>query len=319
MGEYYGAQFISQGFNDFNNALARAFDLREKKKEELKRQGQLTASIRKTLDLLDPEGKDARAAQGLFELQGELTARGVKSAEKERAYRERESVARTALDEEHLNALIQQHAQQEAAGRFYGELNDVSAPPAPLNEAAYGGELARGSRVTPQMVFGALQRSGYAPGPEKLDQLLKALAPAKSLNQIPVESFGTPKEVPGMPGHYFVPTSTGGGQILQRPGGSGATGEPQEVSIGGKSTGWGLFPDGKYRILHGKRDMIDAAEFDADGDGVISAAEFAQAAMASKFKGEVWPGMRVQSKTGKAPSGKGEKKINPKDPLGLFE
>lgn len=77
--------------------------------------------------------------------------------------------------------------------------------------------------------------------------------------------------------------------------------QPQEIKLNGASTGWALFPDGRYRQLPKGEDKINAAQFDSDGDGVLSQAEWVQAVQAEKFGG-VYPGMRVGPGATKQPT-----------------
>ncbi len=91
--------------------------------------------------------------------------------------------------------------------------------------------------------------------------------------------------------HFGVQSDTGGGSFLPLP---KAEGKFEPILHDGKPTGWGKFPDGNYRRLVGEKDVTDYSNFDADNDGILSAAEYGQAVMAQKMGGEAYPGMKVK-------------------------
>ena len=265
-----GTPYYYQGAAEFGRAITSAIDRRD-------REGKLAQALRRTLDIVDEENKAEHAAMGLPDLQGKLEGMTLRNA-----------LAREKKQADYQSALIKEmqsreqqrtlgQALQEQAAQGVKDIGMRTMAGEPLQDA-----LSEAMATNPQL-FVSPQGS----------ELLNALARVQPRggNEIPVSELGVPRPMPGREDIVFVPTSTGGGQVLPKPGTAG-TGKPQEAFIGDKSTGWALFPDGKYRRLPNKKDNINAADFDFDGDGEISPAEFGQAVLAEKLGG-VYPGMKV--------------------------
>lgn len=152
----------------------------------------------------------------------------------------------------------------------------------------------------------ALQAYPQAMSAERAPALIRAIADIGAL-QRPVarstfspEEMGVAHDIPGVPGKKFVTTSANGGQVLDVSG--TASGQWQKQFLpDGTDTGWAIGPDGTFRRLPGQKDIIDAAKFDTDGDGVLNAEEFGRAIIAQKLGG-MYPGMPVSAKTAAGPS-----------------
>lgn len=188
---------------------------------------------------------------------------------------------------ERQRAMATQDEEDAAVGE--GLRNFAVQPPAQVN--AGGVKLdAQGSFMDqPDTYDAAMKRALSTPGlggrgGGKLAEILLRNQPK------PEKSFSANMVPSNIPGIVVNPNN---GYAMRTPASpaKGSGEEPQAVQMGGKDTGWALFPDGRYRAIKPKSAM-DLSEFDGDGDGVLSAEEFSKAFMA-KRSGGAYPGMKV--------------------------
>jgi hypothetical protein len=228
---------MASGFNAFGDAIGDALKHRDAEREKMKREAQLANALRRTLDIVDPEGKDMRATVGLPQLQGELQARTLKAAELDMALK------KAQLD------------QVQAGQRFAGELaqfGPAEEQPMVLNPE----ELQRRASPGVRGIAGAASRAGYSLGPDELVRM------ATAMDRMGRRSFtpGTVLPVEGMDGYvYGVQNAEGSGSFLPKPR-AGAAGGPVGWKDAPEVPGYAKVPGAKGEPKYVKLDSAALAD-----------------------------------------------------------
>jgi hypothetical protein len=217
-------------------------------------------------------------------------------------------MAERAKGMQYKDALITQMQNQEAARQRAEALATQQGED--LGRAAYS--IAKGQvgdyfenperySSPPDLAQSILEHPGIAPA--VAPDYLSLYAKQQTARRTPAYGVpGTVTPVPGAPGAYAFwnsPDSTSAFHVPRT-----GPAEPKEAMIGGKPSGWALFPDGEWRSLKAEKPPLDLAQFDTDGDGVISLAEFTTALGALPFLKEygIAPGMKVKPGSASAPA-----------------
>lgn len=271
-------QILAQGLISGAGSISRAI---EGLAEERDRRGKEASQLRGLMKTIDPDNSPDYDAMGLDDL------------------RERASSVAASRQKNQDKILSHQAGQIDARQNFLGALSQQYPPPIDprmlgpyLNNGAMSPHPpSPGPAMTPEGVLGVASKTGYDIDPRELRAYLPeahSLVPGQRVN------LGADT------GRYGIANSASSIQIFDD---QAKDAEPREIEIGGKKTGWAIFPDGKYRILH-DQDKIDAAQFDTDGDGVLSEAEWAKAILAQRLGGNLVPGQKITD-AGPAPKGPG--------------
>lgn len=261
-----------------------------------------TKSMRSLIGIYKPELKDEAETWSKSELEGKIkgfimqqdeaerasiqSLRGAQTDQMQAAQSEIERQAKAA-------AMFNQSVANQQPNRVASVAGAMADPRSGVTLSSlsqFAGQNPVMPKLTPETVMRLAAMSG-ALTPELAADLSQFAVKADGRHQFTADQMGRPTEVPGIPGKFFVPTSTGGGQLVDT--GAPATGAWQEQFLpDGRPTGWAIASDGNMRRLRDKRDDVGAEQYDVDGDGIISQEEFQAAVVAEKFGG-VWPGQRV--------------------------
>lgn len=194
--------------------------------------------------------------------------------------------AQMGMMAERQRAMATQDDEDAAVGE--GLRNFALPPPAQVDAGGVKLDASGSFMDRPDTYDAAMKRALATPGlggrgGGKLAEILLRNQPK------PGKTFSAEMQPTNIPGIVLNPNN---GYAMRTPATpTKGEGEPQSVTIGGKDTGWALFPDGRYRAIKPKTAM-DLSAFDKDEDGVLSAEEFSNAFMA-KRTGGAYPGMKL--------------------------
>jgi hypothetical protein len=177
-------------------------------------------------------------------------------------------------------AKLKQYEDETASLQRFGQhfANAPGAPGTPggwddTNDLPVPGTAGTAPTMEQRFMYALGKEPGAFASPQ-LDNIAKALqGMGRTANEIPVERFGIPQEVPGMPNVVYVPTNKGGGQLEP-------TGNITEVRLpNGQVAGYKM--NGKY---------FPKEQFDAISAFLEPARE--------KGSGKIIPNLYVNPRTG---------------------
>lgn len=291
-------QWAFQGANALGQGIGRGIqslgdDIQNYLKEK-KRKGDLAAQLRRTLKVAYPDRAGDFESMGLPDLQGELEGQALKSYQARQQAQDRLNSLHAELFGQQVEAAKRAAENDKHLPEFMDKWSNLITPHL---EAPPSGEEGP-SNLIPGMsgaeaIGRAAKESGYVPNLRgAIDDMIRKRIDAGSED-------GTFTEDP-VTGERFFQRGNNTLKSGINPAKKSANPQvPQEIQIGGKPSGWALFPDGHYRRTGQNKSPIDVAAFDTDGDGVISVEEWKNA-MLSHSTGGIFPGQTVPGRSNQA-------------------
>lgn len=216
--QYRGDLYLSRGLSEGLGAISDAIESRNKEKKDRARKFK---GLQEYADAAGIIAKDESTTMSLDELEGRVRAEEYKRLKSESDLRQQSMQVQLGAAQEQVGTAQRMrqfsHGLAEYAGTpsVAGTLGNAMASPesgvtlSELNQ--YMGANPVNNQVTPEAIMGMAGRSGVLTPAMAAE--LAAMSQPKRLNEFPVSALGQPTGAP-VGGFQFVPTSTGGGQLV---------------------------------------------------------------------------------------------------------
>lgn len=290
-------ELLAQGILSGAQSLAGGMERGQERAEQAKR-------LRKALAALYPERKMEFETFGLNDLQGEADAiaiRRTQQIEQEQSEfrKEQGRLMKAQADRSEEDALSdylynRQVAASSVSPQLKAVVGDLASPTfAPLDLASYA-PLDGAEQPAPSVPDLRAYMAQAGMRPERQMQMAEALKAFGALEPRSTFAPGATVAIPGRPDLTGVVVSPNGSiSVMPMKERKNLPEKPEEQFLpDGTSTGWILFPDGTHRRKPNGKDVVDAARFDTDGDGILSQQEWTQSMLADKTGG-LFPGMKT--------------------------
>lgn len=174
---------LARGIEGFGQGMARMLDTLSRKKEQDKQEAKLTVSLRKTLKDLDAsqalsEGREANPH--IFDNMGPDEVRGTMRGIMVKSQLDKDAAALSHY--KRMNATADREADRAKAFpgfvRAMGQLAQApESVPSPLGNEEFD---RRTAPVTPQSVMRTMGETGYDPGAQNFDDIMRAFTPKQT-------------------------------------------------------------------------------------------------------------------------------------------